>query len=95
MVANFELSERLRLFLQVGSRYKVLTLGDKLPVSIRKRYSSSQSIYIYPELDYDFFISNEVMCFFSLAKGLQLDACIRVENGVPVIEISDWSLNDK
>lgn len=95
MNSKFELTEKLKLFLSVGTNYKVITLGDRLPVSIRKRYSSSQSIYIYPESDYDFFISNEVMCFFSLAKGLQLDANIRVENGVPVIEVSDWIFNEK
>ena len=93
MNKNFVLSEKLRLFLSVGSRYRVLTLGDRLPVSIRRRYGISQSIVIYPESDYDFFLSNEVMCFISLAKGLELDASVTIENGVPVIEVSDYSLN--
>lgn len=93
MKANFVLTERLRTFLSVGSRYRVLTLGNKLPVSIRKRYRFSQSIVIYPESDYDFFMMNEVLCFISLAKGLELDASVTVENGVPVIEVSDYSIN--
>lgn len=93
MNKNLVLSERLRMFLSVGSRYRVLTLGDRLPVSIRKSYKFSQSIVIYPESDYDFFLMNEVMCFISLAKGLELDASVTVENGVPVIEITDYSIN--
>ena len=93
MKADFKLSEKLRMFLSVGSSYRVLTLGDRLPVSIRVRYKFSQSIVIYPESDYDFFLMNEVMCFISLAKGLQLDASVTVENGVPVMEISDYTIN--
>lgn len=93
MKANFVLTEKLRMFLSVGSNYRVLTLGNRLPVSIRKRYRFSQSIVIYPESDYDFFMMNEVMCFISLAKSLELDATISIENGVPVIEVSDYSIN--
>lgn len=94
MNKNFVLSEKLRLFLSIGSRYRVMTLGDRLPVSIRRRYSFSQSIYIYPESDYDFFLMNEVMCFISLAKGLELNAYVTIENGVPVIEVTDNSIKD-
>lgn len=93
MNKNFVLSEKLRLFLSIGSRYRGLTLGDRLPVSIRRRYYFSQSIYIYPESDYAFFSYNEVMCFLSLAKGLELDASVTIENGVPVIEVSDYSIS--
>lgn len=93
MNKNFVLSEKLRLFISIGSRYRVLTLGNRLPVSIRKRYGHSQSIYIYPESDYDFFINSEVVRFLSLAKGLELDGYVRVENGVPVLEIQDYSIN--
>lgn len=94
MNKNFVLSEKLRMFLSVGSNYRVLTLGDRLPVSIRKRYRFSQSIVIYPETDYDFFMMNEVLCFISLAKVLELHATVTIENGVPVIEVSDYSIND-
>lgn len=95
MNANFELTEKLRLYLKVSSNYRSLTLGVRFPVSIRRRYSVSQSIVIYPEAGYDFFISREVMCFVSLANGLALDSSIEIENGVPVIYISDYSLNGK
>lgn len=95
MVANFKLSERLRLFVQVAANYKSLTLGDKLPLSIRKQYSWSQTIVIYPESDYDFFTGREVMRILSLAESLNLDSAMSTENGVPVIEITDYSINDK
>ena len=95
MNKNFKLSEKLKLFLSIGSNYRVLKLGKKLPVSIRKRYSFSQNIVIYPESDYDFFTCNEVTCFLSLAKGLDLDASITIENGLPVIEITDYDISDK
>lgn len=95
MKANFVLSENLRLFLSIGSNYRVLTLGERLPVSIRRQYRFSQTIVIYPESGYDFFMCNEVMCFLSLAKGLQLDASVSIENEVPVIEITDYNVSDK
>ncbi len=95
MVANFKLTEKLRLFVKVASNYRSLTLGEKFPLSIRRRYRWSQSIVIYPEAEYPFFTANEVMCFLSLAKGLDLDSAISSENGLPVIEINDYSIIDK
>lgn len=95
MVANFELSEKLRLFVQVGSSYLYLTLGVNFPVSIRRRYSWSQSIVIYPAAGYNFFMNNEVMCFLSLAKGLSLDSSVDVENGLPVITVTDYGIKNK
>lgn len=94
-MSNFELSERLRLFVQVACNYKSLTLGDKCPVSIRRRYSWSQSIVIYPVDGYDFFTSNEVICYLTLAEGLRLNSSVDIENGFPVITISDYSINSK
>ena len=93
MKKEFELTERLRMFLSVGSNYRVMTLGNRLPVSIRRRYRFSQSIVIYPESDYDFFLMNEMMSVISLAKSLELDASVAIENGVPVIEVSDYGIN--
>lgn len=95
MKTNFELSKKLRMFLDVACNYKSLTLGEKCPVSIRRRYSWSQSMVIYPEADYNFFTSREIMRYLSLAEGLCLDASIDVENGLPVITISDYSIKSK
>ena len=95
MKSNFELSRKLRMFLNVACDYRSLTLGDRCPVSIRRRYSWSQSIVIYPEADYDFFTSKEVMRYLSLAESLCLDCSVDVENGLPIITISDYSINGK
>ena len=95
MKSNFELSEKLRLYLQVACDYRSLTLGVRCPVSIRRRYSLSQSIVIYPEADYDFFTSNEAVCYLSLAKNLCLDSTIDVEDGMPIITITDYSIKSK
>ena len=95
MNKNFQLSEKLRLFLNVACGYRSFSLGYRCPVSIRRRYSFSQSIVIYPEDGYDFFTSKEVMRFLSLAENLTLDSSIEVENGLPVLTISDYSIKSK
>lgn len=95
MNANFELLGKLKLYLEVASNYKALTLGVKCPVSIRRRGRFSQDIVIYPEAGYDFFIHDEVLCYVSLAKGLGLDASIEVENGLPVIVIAEYDFKKK
>lgn len=95
MNKNFELTEKLRMYLNIACNYRSLTLGNRCPVSIRRRYSWSQSMVIYPEADYDFFTSKEVMRYLSLAESLCLDVSIDVENGLPVITISDYSINGK
>lgn len=95
MKSNFELSVKLRMYLDVACNYKSFALGNRCPVSIRRRYSWSQSIVIYPEADYDFFTSKEVMRYLSLAESLCLDSSIDVENGLPIITISDYSIKSK
>lgn len=92
MNKNFVLSEKLQLFMQVACNYRALTLGERFPVSIRRSYTYSQSIIIYPEGDYSFFTSKEVMCFITLATSLNLDSFVETENGVAVIKVSDYSI---
>lgn len=94
IMSIFELSKSLRLFLSLGSNHKFLRLGKNLPVSIRKRYTFSQSIVIYQERDYDFFTAREIQYLMSLAESLVLDFSVTAENGVPVIEITDYNIND-
>lgn len=93
MNKNFELSEKLRLYLHVACNYRFLTLGEKCPVSIRRRYSFSQSIVIYPADGFDFFTFNEISCYLTLAEGLRLKSSIDIENGLPIITITDYSIN--
>lgn len=91
----FKLSEPLRMFLNIGVSDRVCSLGYKLPVSIRKRYSFTQSLVIYPECDYPLFSSREANYLLSLAANLHLDAFVSVENGLPIIEISDCIYKSK
>lgn len=93
MNKNFVFSERLKLFLSLGSSHKFFRLGDNFPVSIRKRYSFSQTIMIYQESGCDFFTIRELSYFMSLADSLELAFYVTVENGVPVIEITDYNIN--
>lgn len=93
MNKNFVLSEKLRLFLSIGSGHKFLRLGNRFPVSIRKRYSFSQTIMIYQESGFDFFTMSELQHCMSLADSLSLGFYVTVENGVPVIEITDYNIN--
>ena len=93
MNKNFVLSEKMRLFLSIGSSNEFLRLGDKFAVSIRKRYSFSQTMMIYQESGYDFFTIRQLHFFMSLAESLGLCFFVTAENGVPVIEVSDYSIN--
>lgn len=94
MNENFVLSEKLRLFLSLGSNHKFLRLGKKLPVSIRRRYTFSQSIVVYQERGYDFFTACEIQHLMSLVDSLVLDFSVTAENGVPVIEITDYNVSE-
>lgn len=95
MNKNFVLSEKLRLYLSIGSSHKFLTLGVRFPVSIRRRYTFTQSIVIYQEFNYDFFTAREIRYLMSIAVSLDLDFSITVENGLPVVEITDYNINNK
>ena len=95
MNKNFVLSEKLRLFLSLGSSHKFLRLGNRFPVSIRKRYTFSQTIVIYQEFDYGFFTAREIRYLMLLADTLDLDLAVSVENGLPVVEITDYNVNGR
>lgn len=95
MNSKFKLSEKLRLFLSIGSSHMFLSLGVRFPVSIRKRYTFSQTIVIYQEFDYNFFTAREIRYLMSIAISLDLDFSVTAENGLPVVEITDYNVNDK
>lgn len=94
-MSNFELSAKLRLFLSLAADRGSVKVGVKCPVSVRKRYRFAQTIVIYPEAEYNFFTWREVQGCFSVVDVLGLDCCVSVENGLPVLEISDYSINSK
>lgn len=88
-MANFDLTPALRQFLDVTANGPRDYVGEKLYVSIRKRYQSWQSVYLFPEDGYDIMTGAEVRHILNAADVLYLDVCIRVENGLPVIEVTD------
>ena len=89
-MSNFELSSRLRLFLQLATQYEYHYIGVKCPVSIRRRYSSSQSLVIYPENEYDFFSAREIEKTLVLVNALDLAVMVSAENGLPIMEVTDY-----
>ena len=90
VMANFDLTPVLRQFLDVTANGSCEYVGKRLYVSIRKRYQWAQTIVLYPENDYNFMTGKEVQHVLNAAGVLGLDVCIRVENGLPVIEVTDY-----
>lgn len=92
-MSNFELSRQLRLFLSVGSNHVYLGLGDRFPVSIRRKCLYTQVIKIYPCADWKFFSAGDIRDLIALADAFGLVLWVGAENGVPVIEIEDLVSN--
>ena len=90
-MANFNLTPVLRQFLDVTAKSSREYIGEKLYVSIRKRYLYSQTIVLFPEDSYNFMMGNEVQFVLNVAQILSLEVVVRVENGLPVIEVTDYS----
>ena len=90
-MANFNLTPVLRQFLDVSAKSSREYIGEKLYVSIRKRYLYSQTIVLFPEDSYNFMMGNEVQFVLNVAQILSLEVVVRVENGLPVIEVTDYS----
>lgn len=89
-MANFDLSPVLRQFLDVTARSSREYIGEKLYISIRRRYQWSQSLVLYPEDGYNFMTMHEVQFILNAAQVLYLYVCVRVENGLPVIEVTEY-----
>ncbi len=91
-MANFELLPALRQFVDVLVNVSRPLVGDKLPISIRKRYSTSQTIVIFPEDGYNFFISYELDRILTVAEVFNCSVTITVCGDVPTIEVTFRSL---
>ena len=92
-MSNFDLSEKLRLFLQLATGFDYHYIGIKCPVSIRRRYAFSQRLVIYPENEYDFFTSWEIATTLELVNALGLTVMVSGENGLPILEVTDYYKN--
>lgn len=90
-MADFTLSRKLRLFLQIENGFSFPYLGEKLPVSVGRKRFYGQTLSIYPHDGYNFFTSKEVERLTWIANSLQLCLCIFSKCSSPVIEITDYS----
>lgn len=93
VMANFNLTPALRQFLNVTANSSREYIGEKLYVSIRRRYTWSQTIVLFPEDGYNFMMGCEVQHIINAADVLNLDVCIRVKENLPVIEVTDYYLH--
>lgn len=89
-MANFELVPALRQLVDVLVNVPKPRVGDKLPISIRKRYPSHQTIVLFPEDGYNFFVPGEISRVLAAADILCCDVVISARGDVPTIEISSW-----
>lgn len=90
-MADFTLSRKLRLFLQIENEFSFPFLGERLPVSVGRKRFCGQALFIYPQDGYKFFSSKEVERLIWIANSLQLYLCIFSNCSSPVIEITDYS----
>lgn len=90
-MADFTLSRKLRLFLQIENGFTFPLLGERLPVSVGRKRFYGQTLSIYPHDGYNFFTSKEVERLTWIANSLQLYLCIFSNCNCPVIEITDYS----
>lgn len=89
-MADFTLSRKLRLFLQIENGFSYPFLGERLPVSVGRKRFYGQTLSIYPHDGYNFFTSKEVERLTWIANSLQLYLCIFSNCNCPVIEITDY-----
>lgn len=89
-MADFTLSRKLRLFLEIENGFRFPYLGERLPVSISANYGYSQTLKIYPQDGYNFFNSKEVERLMWIANSLRLELWIYSDFKNPVIEITDY-----
>ena len=94
-MSNFDLTPALRQFVSLAAANRRFGFGDKFPVSIRRRYSFSQTLYVFPDGDYSFFMGKEIVRIFMLAEALNLEVLISSLGSVPVIEIADYNMEGK
>lgn len=91
-MANFSLTPKLRQLVSVLVNAPRICVGDKLPISIRKKFRYAQSIIIFPEDGYTCFTSTEIGRILHLAEAYGCDTLFCLLGDVPVIEITDYSL---
>lgn len=89
-MSDLQLSPRLREFINYSQRFFPCDLGERYPISIRKKYSFSQSILIFPDEGYNFFMGSELSRFISIANDMRLNLCVCPHYDIVVIEVTDY-----
>lgn len=89
----FKLSPRLRDFLRIGSSSRSIGFGVKYPISIRRRSDFNQTVWIFPESDYPFFLGREVRDICSLAELLGLSCSVFPYGNLVLIHVDDYLIN--
>lgn len=90
LMSNFNLSPKLRQFIELEQSARHPLLGLKLPISIKRGYPISKRIAIYPEDGFWFFMGLEVCRIYDIASLLDLQISVQVSGEVPVIVVSDY-----
>ena len=94
-MADFSLSPKLAQFVAIGCSWSYLELGKMYPISIRRKYTFSQTLCIFPNSDFNFFMAREVVRIYEVAKVLDLDCVVCPHGSVVCVEVTDYSLNSK
>lgn len=89
-MANFKLVPALRQFVNAQVNSPRPLIGDKLPISIQKRYTGYQTIVIFPEDGYNFFSSREVVRILTFAEVFNCEVFILSNGDVPTIEVTSY-----
>lgn len=87
---DFTLTPRLRDFLRIGSTPRSIGLGVKFPISIRCRSAFNQTVWIFPESDFPFFLGNEVRDICSLATVLGLTCSVHPLGDLVIVHVDDF-----
>lgn len=92
VMADFSLIPQLRQLVDVLVSAPNCKVGDGLPISIWRRFSYSQTIVIFPEDGYNFFMPTEINCILAFVEIYKCSAIITAIGDIPVVKITAYLL---
>lgn len=95
MKVDFSLTKKLSVFMELVESHNNFEIGEKYPVSIHRRYRHGQTLVIFPDGEYPFFLWSELLRVGRVCEVLGLDMCVSSNGNVAVIEVTDYSLIGK
>ena len=90
LMNKFRLTPALRALIDADAKTCHPLLGYRLPVSVIGRGYRSQSVDVYPEDGYDFFMGCEVARIYQLAKEFDLVVAVKCENSQIYVHITEY-----